>query len=347
MNYQFWRLFLALDERHLVAGAWPARSRRIAAPYFIFNTLEFGHPLKTGYDFWVPAWSENSQLFSFRNVPPQLVMIWSEATANWDEFRVANLFGTGTYVVPAFICLSVLGLPFVRMTRLSLAHFWQEAAYFIATFTYAFVDGRFYLPIFFLLVALAVLPAEWAVSQVLKLRFSLSTVGVLTIFLLTCIGYPSQSGFKPKRNRSQAWDALHYANSKGRSPRYEAQEEFSRFFQDAPGIVLSDIDPPYLNVLLSKPFLAAPIDDLHNYCYSRLWHYGKAEAIRLVQSGLDHATPVYALLLPSKHDDQDVPRLPSIQGYSWRRSEKSSTRAVIMTLTKNASAPTPDSASHQ
>lgn len=31
MNYQFGRLFLALDERHLVAGAWPARSRRIAA----------------------------------------------------------------------------------------------------------------------------------------------------------------------------------------------------------------------------------------------------------------------------------------------------------------------------
>jgi hypothetical protein len=31
MNYQFWRLFLALDERHLVAGAWPAKSRRIPA----------------------------------------------------------------------------------------------------------------------------------------------------------------------------------------------------------------------------------------------------------------------------------------------------------------------------
>ena len=31
MNYQFGRLFLALDERHLVAGAWPAKSRRIAA----------------------------------------------------------------------------------------------------------------------------------------------------------------------------------------------------------------------------------------------------------------------------------------------------------------------------
>ena len=87
-----------------------------SAPYFIFNKLEFGHPLKTGYDFWVPAWSESQPLFSLRNVPPQLVMIWSEITANWDEFRVANLFGTGTYVVPAFICLSALGLAFVRMT---------------------------------------------------------------------------------------------------------------------------------------------------------------------------------------------------------------------------------------
>jgi len=316
-----------------------------SAPYFIFNTFEFGDPLKTGYDFWVPAWSETGQLFSFRNVPRQLVMIWSEITGSWDQFRVANLFGTGTYVVPAYICLSALGLFFVRLTRFEISAFLAGTTYFIATLTYAFVDGRFYLPIGFLLVALAVLPAEWAVSQALKLRFSISLVAVLMIFLLSCIGFPSQSGFKPKRNRSQAWDALQYANNKERSPRYEAQQEFSRFFRDAPGLVLSDIDPPYLNVLLPKAFVAAPIDNQHNYCYSRLWHYGNAEATRLVQSGLDHATPVYALLLPSKHDDQDVQRLPSIQGYSWRRNEKSSTRAVIMTLTKSASAPTLNSPS--
>src|SRR5439155_12681680 len=63
-----------------------------ASPYFILNTLEFGHPLKTGYDFWVPGWTENPLFFSLRNVPPQLVMIWSEITASWDQFRVANLF---------------------------------------------------------------------------------------------------------------------------------------------------------------------------------------------------------------------------------------------------------------
>src|SRR6266404_3130565 len=61
-----------------------------SGPYFIFNTLEFGRPLKTGYDFWVPAWTEDIGLFSLRNVPPQLAMIWSEISASWDQFRVAN-----------------------------------------------------------------------------------------------------------------------------------------------------------------------------------------------------------------------------------------------------------------
>ena len=36
-----------------------------ASPYFILNTLEFGHPLKTGYDFWVPEWAENLDSFPY------------------------------------------------------------------------------------------------------------------------------------------------------------------------------------------------------------------------------------------------------------------------------------------
>jgi hypothetical protein len=311
-----------------------------ASPYFILNTLEFGHPLKTGYEFWVPTLADKQGAFSLHNVPPHVAMIWSEITTSWDQFRIANLFGTGTYVVPAFILLSILGLAFVRMRRFEITAFLAGTVYFVATVTYTYVEGRFYIPISFLLVALAVLPAEWAVGEALKMRFSIPVVGVLAVFLLSCIGYPSQSGFKPKNGRSQAWDALHYAKGNGKSPRYEAQREFARTFKDEPGIVLSDIDPAYLNALLPRPFVAAPLDAGHNYCYSRRWHYGKTQALQLVQSGLDHAIPVYALLLSSKNADQDVKRLPLIQGYNWKRSEKSNTRALIMTLTKNAAAST-------
>jgi hypothetical protein len=309
-----------------------------ASPYFILNTLEFGNPLKTGYDFWVPGWTQDTGVFSLQNVRAQLAMICSEITANWNQFRVAHLFGTGTYIVPPFIVLTLLGLVFIRLDRFALSAFLAGISYFVATLTYAFVDGRFYLPLFVLLVALAVLPAEWAISRVLKLRFSLATAVALSIFLLACVGYPSQSGFPPRSNRSQAWDALHYASGNAKSPRYEAQEQFSRYFRSSPGIVLSDIDAAYLNALLPKPFVAAPIDDHHWYCFSRLWHYGKPEAIQLIQSGLLHATPVYALLVPSIDKDQDAQRLPSINGYTWRRSEKSNRRAVIMILTKSVSA---------
>jgi hypothetical protein len=306
-----------------------------ASPYFILNTLEFGHPLKTGYEFWVSEFADKPVPFSLDSIPRQIAMIWSEVTASWDQFRVANLFGTGTYAVPAFIFLSALGLVFVRLRRFEIAALLAGISYCVATITYPFVDGRFYIPIVFLFVGLAVLPAEWALNEALKMRFPVLGFAALAAFLLSCIGYPSQSGFKPKGGRSQAWDALHYANGNGKSLRYDAQKEFIHIFQEAPGIVLSDIDAPYLNALFPKPFVAAPIDGTHYYSYSRRWHYGKAEAAQLVANGLDRATPVYALLLPSKDVAQDIKRLPLIQGYSWKRSEKSNTKAVIMTLTKD------------
>jgi hypothetical protein len=309
-----------------------------ASPYFILNTLEFGDPLKTGYEFWVPALADKQAAFSFHNVPSQVSMIWSEITASWDQFRVANLFGTGTYVVPAFIFLSAIGLAFVRMQRFEISALLAGIIYLTATVTYTYVEGRFYIPVFFLLVPLAILPSEWAVSQALKKRFSIWKVGVLAVFLLSCIGYPSQSGFKPHGGRSQAWDALHYANRKGKSLWYEAQKEFIRTYRDASGIVLSDIDAPYLNALLPKSFVAAPIDGSHEYCYSQVWHYAKPEAVRIVANALGCATPVYALLLSSKDVHQDIKRLPVIQGYSWKRSKRTNTAVVIMTLTKDAAA---------
>ena len=76
-------------------------------------------------------------------------MIWSEITASWDQFRVANLFGTGTYVVPAFIFLSALGLAFVRVRRFEISAFLAGIVYIMATVTYTYVEGRFYIPCFF------------------------------------------------------------------------------------------------------------------------------------------------------------------------------------------------------
>ena len=65
-----------------------------ASPYFILNTLQFGHPLRTGYEFWG---SSTKTAFSLHNVPAQIALIWSEITARWDQFRVANAVGVLGY----------------------------------------------------------------------------------------------------------------------------------------------------------------------------------------------------------------------------------------------------------
>ena len=134
-----------------------------ASPYFILNTFEFGHPLKTGYDFWVPWLAEKQAAFSLHNVPPQLAMIWSEITAVGISFAW-----------PTFSARALMRADF-RFSLCSRSGIHPGAAirdqctsggkvYFVAIVTFRFVEGRFYLPILFLLVALAVLPAEWAVG---------------------------------------------------------------------------------------------------------------------------------------------------------------------------------------
>ena len=312
-----------------------------ASPYFILNTLEFGHPLKTGYEFWVPALADKQAAFSLHNVPPQVGMIWSEITASWDQFRVANLFGTGTYVVPAFIFLSALGLAFVRVRRFEISAFLAGIVYFMATVTYTYVEGRFYIPVFFLLVALAVLPAGMGSGP--SSQEALFDLGALECWRYSCSAVSvirHNQALSPRVVDHKPGTLFITQTAMENHSGTRRRRNLFASFKDEPGIVLSDIDPPYLNALLPKPFVAAPIDDNHDYCYSRLWHYGKAEAVQLVANGLGRATPVYALLLPSKDVDQDIKRLPVIQGYSWKRSNETDTAAVIMTLTKDASAPT-------
>ena len=61
------------------------------------------------------------------------------------------------------------------MGRFEISAFLAGIVYFVATVTYTYVDGKVLHAYFFSLVALAVLPAEWAVGEALKMRFSISS----------------------------------------------------------------------------------------------------------------------------------------------------------------------------
>src|SRR5207249_6661451 len=127
-------------------------------------------------------------------------------------------------------------------------------------------DGRFYLPVLILLVAVAVLPVAWAANNRVARKRVLAAVAVFILFAGACLGYPSRSGYNTTGiDRCQAWDALHFTASARQSTQFVAQRDFAGRLPGQSGIVLSDIDPVYLNSLLPHSVAAAPIDGNQRY----------------------------------------------------------------------------------
>jgi hypothetical protein len=306
-----------------------------ASPMLVMNAIQFHSPFKTGYDFWVPFFAENHLLFLPFYIPHNVAVLWREFTLQPNDFFAANNFGTGTMFVAAFILLIGAGFLFIQLNRFAACAFLSASSFLFATLSYRFgTDKRFYLPLLIVLIAVAVLPVSWATKNLFVRERRVAALAIFVLFAAACLGYPSRSGYDSIAiNRSQAWDAVHFTNLQGEPARYIAQRHFAELFGDQPGIVLSDINPAYLNALLPYSFAAAPIDEEHDFKWSKIWRYGPREALALVRRGLDRSLPVYALFTSMKEMTTAQPRLPAVPEYQWTIFNTSGGEAVVFRLT--------------
>jgi hypothetical protein len=306
-----------------------------ASPVLVLNTIQFGSPFKTGYDFWAPYFSMKHLLFCFRYIPRNALMLWNQFTLQPHGYDTANIFGTGTSFVPAFILLTCAGLPFIRLSWFFCCAFLAVLTSFAVTLSYLFGgDGRFYLPLLILLVAVAVLPATWAANNLFAGKRIIAALGIFALFAGACLGYPSRSGYNTHGiDRLQVWDALHFTIPPRQSIQFAAQRDFARVLSRQPGIVLSDIDPVYLNALLPSSFVAGPIDGEHHYKWSYAWRYDRPQAFALVEHGLQQSLPVYALFTSQDEMAKNQSRLPNVSAYEWRILNTPHPNAAILKLT--------------
>jgi hypothetical protein len=327
-----WRWFL-----HCVA--LPVVFVLAASPMLILNTIQFHSPLKTGYDLWASYFSRHHLLFCLRYIPRNALMLWREATLQPLGYEAANIFGTGTSFVPAFVILICAGLLFIRLSWFLCCAFVAGLSSFAAALCYLFGgDVRFYLPLLILLVAVAVLPVTWAAKNLFAGKRAVIALPVFILFAGACLGYPSRSGYNTAGiDRCQAWDAFHFAASPGESPQFVAQRDFARRLRRQSGIVLSDIDPVYLNALLPRSFVAAPIDGNHHYKWSYTWRYDRPQALAFVQHGLEQSFPVYALFVSSDEATTKHSRLPVVPGYDWHLLDQFRSKAALLKLAPVAS----------
>jgi hypothetical protein len=306
-----------------------------ASPVLVLDTIQFHSPFKTGYDFWIPYFGEKHLFFLLRYVPRNAGELWREFSLQPHMYDAANIFGTGTSFVPAFVLLCCVGMFFVRLNSFLGCGLLAGLSYFGTALCFLFGgDGRLYLPLLILLISVAVLPVTWAVKNLFAGRRSIFALALLVLFAAACLGYPSRSGYKTQDiDRSQAWDALHLSTLQREPIQFFAQRHFGRRFQPEPGIVLSDIDPVYLNALLPGRFVAAPIDGKHHYKWSYTWSYDRPQALALVQRGLTQSLPIYALFVSKREMEENTGRLPRVDGYDWVLVYDSSAKAAILKLT--------------
>jgi hypothetical protein len=306
-----------------------------AAPILVFNTIQFHSPLKTGYDFWAPYFSMKHLLFLPGHIPRNALNLWRQFSLQTHAYDPAYTFGTGTCFVPVFILLVCAGLFFVRFWWFVGCAGLAGLSSLTAALCYLFgVDGRFYLSLFILLVALAVLPVTWAAKNILTGRRIVTATTILVLFAAACLGYPSRSGYDtPGIFRSQAWDALHFTSVSSTSIEFLAERQFAQQLGSQSGLVLSDIDSVYLNALLPRSVVAAPIDGKNHYKWSYVWRYDRPQALALVEYGLKQSIPVYALFVSHDQAAKEQSRLPIIAGHEWRVLKNSSGGAAILQLT--------------
>jgi hypothetical protein len=301
--------------------------------------IHFHSPLKTGYSFWIqfsPHLRKLPPPYSVHYVPKNVARLWSEFSLRRTGYSAANIFGTGTSFVPAFFILTCVGLLFVRKSAFALCALLSVMSFIASTLTFVFSDLRFYLPVFILSIAVAVLPMNWAAKNFLVVRRAVAAIPILILFTASCLGYPSRSGYNtPGIARSQAWDALHFSPERQAARWLIAQHSFLKAFGTQPGIVLSDIDPVYLNAFFPDWIVAAPLDEKHHYGYSRIWRYARPQALALVKRGLDESHSVYALFVSQKEMEENKARLPALDGYEWVPVETSAGDVMILKLNPN------------
>lgn len=305
-----------------------------ASPMLVLNIIQFCSLSKTGYDFWVPARSEQDVRFSLQYIPANANALWREFALRPRQYYAANIFGTGTSFVPAFILLVCTGFVFIRFNRFFICALLAALSSFAALLSYKFgADNRFYLPLLMLLVAVAVLPLRWAARNLFAKRRIIGSLAVFVLLAAACLGFPSRSGYNTRDiYRSQAWDAIHFPNPPSQPTQFVVQGRFAKLLRQQPGIVLSDIDPVYLNALLPDSFVAAPIDGNHRYHRNDSWHYERPQALALVEHGLDQSLPIYALFVSVDEMIAKRSRLPAIPGYEWYLLNKSLTEPAILRL---------------
>ncbi|MEM6797445.1 MAG: hypothetical protein AAF725_25980, partial [Acidobacteriota bacterium] len=224
-------------------------------PLFFGNWILLGHPLETGYGYWIPQWSAD-QAFDLDFLRPNLAYDLRELLQQESRFTTANLYGTGSYFGPTLVALIAWALWTLRADRRRL---WSFAAacgsYYGAMKIYFFQDARLIFPIFLMAFPAAgrAVGLAWRGAAASKPRAAVGSV----LLIATVAGVPGSGGFSDT--------AALLSVERPSSPGYRMLVQLPRMPIEAPRLILTDLNPPYVHAMTEPGTQVAPLYDDHLY----------------------------------------------------------------------------------
>ncbi|MEM7052494.1 MAG: hypothetical protein AAF604_22705 [Acidobacteriota bacterium] len=283
-------------------------------PLLAFNGSVFGHPLASGYSYWLPEWNA-SAAFSSDFVSDNLAYYGRELRQQETDYSSATHFGQqrGSYVTPAFVLLALVGLG--RMWRRRRLRLFAAAGIvaLAAMAFYAFHDTRLIFP----LLVLPIPAIAIGLGEIFASRGRLAVPLATALLCLTVLGWPSGDG------HSETTELVTTAHRRPAYPGFDSLRRFRALDEASePGLILTDMPPPYVHAALSwrgeeSRAVVAPLDDDHLYTTNpEVFQFGEAERIARISEALLAGDPVW--VITAKQDIFSLAStLPPPTDYGW------------------------------
>ncbi|NER79348.1 MAG: hypothetical protein F6K42_07130 [Leptolyngbya sp. SIO1D8] len=285
-------------------------------PLLLCNYITVGEPFSTGYDFWVP----DSISFSPKFIWPNLQPIWNEFSLSQNPYRVADISGTGVYLTPPFIILSIISIlrSLANTNSKELAIISSAISLFSGTLLYSCSDARFFYP----LMILSIFSITYLLEEIFNRRNQWNITikfFVISILLFTLVGFPSAAGNPEKLAFSQTTSLLDETYLGDQSPSYSSIREYIEEYEcQAKTLIITDMVIPYVSSLLSEDAVVIPATDNHDFRFSNQWKFGADDCDQYIQRFLSRGDRII-FLSKEKLNTGTAPAFPDVSNRVWKK----------------------------
>lgn len=275
-------------------------------PLLAYNVATFGDLLASGYGYWAPYWDAR-RAFDSRFLSNNLFYYWRELSEQESTFTTAHLFGHGSYFGPAFAALA-LGSPLALRAR---PRRWPFAAagllYAGAMGFYFFTDARLLFPLMVVAIPVAAIVCVDLWRRPRRRALALATSCLCAAAVL---GWPGAGG------RSNTLELLRPASDARPAAAYQVMRQLRRLHDPDPGLILTELPPPYAHAVLPAGVDVAPLFDDHLFRFNpRVFVYGRDQRRRQIAGALAAGRSVWAVT--HARSILDVADGPAPAGYVW------------------------------